>query len=52
MPPHRADDDPAASAMSVAGRLDRLAFLHASGELTDADYTGAKEATLRGELDR
>ena len=44
--------DPRASAMSVAGRLERLAALHASGELTDDEYTRAKKATLDEELDR
>ncbi len=46
------DDDPRDSAMSVAGRLERLAALHASGELTDDEYTQAKKATLQEELDR
>ncbi len=55
--PHRQptpapDDDQRASAMSVAGRLDRLAALHASGELTDDEYAQAKKATLQEELDR
>jgi len=45
-------DDPAASAMSIAGRLERLAALHASGELTDDEYAQAKKATLQEELDR
>ncbi|WP_199589305.1 SHOCT domain-containing protein [Blastococcus sp. TF02A-26] len=43
-------DDPRASAMSVAGRLERLAALHASGELTDDEYRLAKAATLREEV--
>ncbi|MGY1620218.1 SHOCT domain-containing protein [Geodermatophilus sp. SYSU D00691] len=51
VPRPRQDDDPAAAAMSVAGRLERLAVLHASGELTDEEYTLAKQATLREELD-
>ncbi|WP_164704548.1 SHOCT domain-containing protein [Blastococcus litoris] len=45
-------DDPRASAMSVAGRLERLAALHASGELTDEEYRLAKQATLREETAR
>ena len=45
-------DDPRASAMSVAGRLERLAALHASGELTDDEYRLAKQATLREEAAR
>ncbi|MGY1771013.1 SHOCT domain-containing protein [Blastococcus sp. SYSU D00813] len=43
-------DDPRASAMSIAGRLERLAALHASGELTDEEYRLAKAATLREEV--
>jgi hypothetical protein len=38
--------------MSVAGRLERLAALHAAGELTDEEYAQAKKATLQEELDR
>lgn len=45
-------DDPRASAMSIAGRLERLAALHASGELTDEEYRLAKRATLREEAAR
>jgi hypothetical protein len=45
-------DDARASAMSVAGRLERLAALHATGELTDDEYARAKKATLQEELDR
>ena len=45
-------DDPRASAMSVAGRLERLAALHASGELSDEEYRLAKAATLREEAPR
>ena len=41
-----------APAMSVAGRLERLAALHASGDLTDDEYAQAKKATLQEELDR
>lgn len=44
------DEDPRASAMSIAGRLERLAALHASGELTDDEYRLAKAATLREEV--
>jgi hypothetical protein len=47
-----AEADPRASALSVAGRLERLAALHASGELTDAEYRQAKRATLDEDLDR
>jgi hypothetical protein len=43
-------DDPRAAAMSVAGRLERLAALHTSGELTDDEYRLAKAATLREEV--
>ncbi|MGY1745920.1 SHOCT domain-containing protein [Blastococcus sp. SYSU D00695] len=43
------EHDQRASAMSVAGRLERLAALHASGELTDEEYRLAKAATLREE---
>jgi hypothetical protein len=46
-PGPRQGDDPAAAAMSVAGRLERLAALHGSGELTDEEYAQAKAATLR-----
>ncbi len=46
------DDDQRASAMSVAGRLERLAALHASGALTDDEYRLAKAATLREEVPR
>jgi hypothetical protein len=58
MPPPRrpepppVDGDPRASAMSVAGRLEWLAPLHASGALTDDEYAQAKKATLQEELDR
>jgi hypothetical protein len=57
IPRQRLDEDPAAAAMSVAGRLERLAALHASGELTDAEltdaeFTRAKQATLREERNR
>jgi hypothetical protein len=45
-------DGPRASAMSVAGRLERLAALHASGELTDEEFTRAKRATLDEVVDR
>jgi hypothetical protein len=47
-----AEADPRASAMSVAGRLERLAVLHAAGELTDVEYSRAKRATLDEEPDR
>jgi hypothetical protein len=50
--PRPQPDDLRASAMSVAGRLERLAALHASGALTDEEYTRAKRATLDEELDR
>jgi Short C-terminal domain len=43
---------PATGTAPVAGRLERLAALHASGELTDEEYTRAKQATLRGRRDR
>jgi hypothetical protein len=46
-PGPRSSDDPATAAMSVAGRLERLAALHGSGELTDEEYAHAKAATLR-----
>ena len=42
----------AAPARSVTGRLQRLAALHASGELTDDEYAQAKRVTLREELNR
>ncbi|MGY1603957.1 SHOCT domain-containing protein [Geodermatophilus sp. SYSU D00815] len=48
--PRREDDEAAVPAMSLAGRLERLAALHASGELTDEEYALAKRATLREEL--
>ncbi|SEO84690.1 SHOCT domain-containing protein [Trujillonella endophytica] len=55
-PPEEPDlpggDDPRASALSVAGRLERLAALHASGELTAEEYRLAKAATLREEAPR
>lgn len=47
---HAPGDDPRAAAMSVAGRLERLAALHASGALTDDEYRLAKAATLREEV--
>ena len=51
-PPPAPDDDLRSSALSVAGRLERLAALHASGDLTDDEYARAKQATLQEELDR
>jgi hypothetical protein len=50
--PPPVDHDQRASVMSVAGRLERLAPLHASGALTDDEYAQAKKATLQEELDR
>ena len=47
MPEPRRSEDPGGQAMSVAGRLERLAALHGSGELTDEEYAQAKAATLR-----
>ncbi|WP_029432396.1 SHOCT domain-containing protein [Blastococcus sp. URHD0036] len=45
-------DAPDDAAATLAGRLERLAALHASGDLTDDEFRRAKSATLREEIDR